>query len=241
MAVNLNIYNETKELINLDSLKEKGIIRIVAKQMTPAKVPMLDMQLECGVMFDSQHVCWVDVPVIKKLGVSAEDVLKICMKSMQENYPVELRRTSLPGISKNCLLVSNTEYIYGSTALLYKDVSKWAAEIMGDDFIFSFPSVHEALLVPASDMQGVEKRAELEKAMMNCGIRLEPKDRITSLAYKFIASENTIYSESRPNSLKSFSIDSIYSGILPEKEVSLGTDKVKQFENHIKRDFQMQL
>lgn len=135
----------------------------------------------------------VDVPLLKKFGVSTETLHQTALENTQRLFPAKVESmesifadAGIPVAEEGgipaMLVVSNKEQLFGAAEILDREVQEEARQVLGGDFIILPSSVHEVLLVPKPEDGAMIREMEEMVQEINASV-LSPRDVLSDHVY----------------------------------------------------------
>ena len=162
--------------LSYEACKDRIIFRLISASRNRRYLkhvpfyPFLDLALVFSIVHDIKEDAFESIPITNDLLAMWKDVtVEMLLESARENTPryfppvvgsmLDVMQNMAGQEMEECfkdvrdigmLLLSNSRYSFGATAMLYEEKVAEIAEQIGEDFYVIPSSLHEVLLLPAS-------------------------------------------------------------------------------------------
>lgn len=188
------------KLINLKRNKEllQNVPHIIYLDLAVVFYYIYDMYTNVGnatILIHNSHMdCW---------KVSLEELNQIAQKNAWKLLPPELLdmddvlrmmkiETDIPDnlIKERMFVLTNSRLLFGAACILYDGFIRTFAEKMNSDILILPSSVHETILLPASDMDAFEQFSEMVREINQTEV--DDEDVLSDHAYYYVYSRDKI-------------------------------------------------
>jgi hypothetical protein len=136
--------------------------------------------------------------ILDKLGVSKETLHEVALKNLSGDVTIkpihEVLLELMPGFDVEVpeseiplWIISNKDKLHGAASILDKDTLRTLAEKFGGNFTVIPSSIHECIVTPITDAEGVEMMSQMVKDINSTELR--PEDVLSDSLYFYNAEE----------------------------------------------------
>ncbi len=150
----------------------------------------------------------IDYSDLVRWGMSRENLRDLCLLQGKEHLPytferiedvIGLENAPMMDSAPFLYVLSNTQALYGASAVLYPGVLKEIADKLGEDFYLLPSSVHEMLVMPKSHVREIGVLRSVIREINE--YEMDPKDVLSDQVYLYsrerddfaIATEDSIH------------------------------------------------